>query len=684
MLGSFCLQVKQAVTMSQPKISFGAIKFSSSAGAAEKKNDTGSSSSSGSFGSFGSFGKKHKHNRGPIAIESEATEDEELKNVESTMGFSGFGKSAKHFDINEMVQTARKTAQERTASTSVDSSIKELSLAGPSKPSGSASLAKKEADKGDAGDDDDEDDDDLIGPPIPKPVQEETSSTKSSKKDEAGDDDLSDDEPEKPTDKIPQSHEVALTHGCKAVVAVGVDPSGARLASGSVDYEVRFWDFAGMDSSLQSFRTLTPCEGHPIKALQYSSTGDSLLVITGTAQAKVMDRDGFETAECVKGDQYISDMSRTKGHTAALNSGCWHPKVRNEFLTCAQDSTCRLWEIEKPKQHKAIMKPRSANGLKTVPTTCTYSRDGNLIACACQDGSIQMWDHRKAFVNTAKLLRDAHQKGTDTSCIAFSYLGQSIATRGCDNTLKLWDLRQFRKPLHVVENLFSRYDSTDCMFSPDDALVLTGESVMKGESNGRLLFYDAKTFEKSHEIDVTDSHVIRTVWHPKLNQIFVSCGNGIVKIYYDQNKSMRGAKLCVIKTRRKMKQMEAMVTQHILTPHALPLFRQDRAKTTRKVLEKARQDPVKSHRPDLPIKSGQGGRVASSGSTLSSYVIRNMGLSKRVEDDQDPREAILKYAKEAADNPYWISPAYSKTQPKTIFQKPENDDDEPSAKKPKV
>lgn len=50
-----------------------------------------------------------------------------------------------------------------------------------------------------------------------------------------------------------------------------------------------------------------------------------------------MDRDGFEVAECVKGDQYIADMSRTKGHNAPLNSGCWHPKVRNEFLTCAQD-----------------------------------------------------------------------------------------------------------------------------------------------------------------------------------------------------------------------------------------------------------------------------------------------------------------------------------------------------------
>jgi WD40 repeat protein len=60
--------------------------------------------------------------------------------------------------------------------------------------------------------------------------------------------------------KIPASHEVSMMHGSRAVLAVAVDPAGARLATGSVDYEVRFWDFAGMDSSCQSFRTLTPCE----------------------------------------------------------------------------------------------------------------------------------------------------------------------------------------------------------------------------------------------------------------------------------------------------------------------------------------------------------------------------------------------------------------------------------------
>lgn len=33
----------------------------------------------------------------------------------------------------------------------------------------------------------------------------------------------------------------------------------------------------------------------------------------------------------------------------------------------------------------------------------------------------------------------------------------------------------------------------------------------------------------------------------------------------------------------------------------------------------------------------------------------------------DARDALLKYAKEAEDDPQWVAPAYQKTQPKTIF-----------------
>lgn len=624
---------------------------------------------------FGTFGKKSLETNITKMNEIKPEDEEESQNLKQVMGITGFGKKAKSFDVQEMLENITKTINNSKVSNVNIKSIEKESKTIPAKE-----VIKDIDIINNESTNDNEEDDDFIGPPIPPELQNSINLEQSTKIKDQNDNESDEDEEQSDIeeelqlkDKIPCSHEVTMTHGTKAVIAIAADPSGARLASGSIDYDVCFWDFAGMDSSMRSFRTLQPCENHPIKCLQYSMTGDVILVISGSAQAKVLDRDGFEKCETVKGDQYITDMARTKGHTAGLNSGCWHPFTKEEYLTCSQDSTCRIWILYRPRAHKHLIKCRAQNGVKTIPTICAYSREGNVVACGCIDGSIQMWDHRKNFVNPSLIQRNAHAQGAEISSLSFSYLGQMLATRSCDDTLKLWDLRAFKTPIFEAKNLYSRYDTTDCMFNPDDSILITGESLSKNQSTGRILFYDTKTFDLINGINVTNSHVIKTLWHPKLNQIFVGCGNGIVKVYYDSKKSLRGAKLCVIKTHLKQKHIEVMSTQQIITPHALPLFRQDRPKSVRKQMEKDRLDPVKSRRPDLPITSGQGGRVASSGGTLSSYVIRNLGLSKRIEDDQDPREAILKYAKVAEENPYWIAPAYKKTQPQTIFQTDEQD-----------
>ncbi|XP_015514548.2 gastrulation defective protein 1 homolog [Neodiprion pinetum] len=637
-----------------------------------------STSSSSTVEGFGTFSKQISQNNFTDINEINPEDEEETRSLQEVMGMTSFGKKAKCFDVQEMLDNITKTVRSSKPVHSVPILSQQIHK------SDNASSAIDEKKKTDRTNIDIEPS--SVVPPNAKHQnpsicdQANNSDDDDDEDEDVNNSDDSEDRQNTSSNKIPCSHEVEMHHGLKAVIAIAADPSGARLASGSVDYDVCFWDFAGMDTSLKSFRTLQPCENHPIKCLQYSMTGDVILVVSGAAQAKVLDRDGFEKCETVKGDQYITDMARTKGHTAALNSGCWHPYTKEEYMTCSQDSTCRIWILYKPRAHKNLIKCRAQNGVKTIPTTCAYSRDGSVVACGCADGSIQMWDHRKNFVNTSLLLRGAHKPCSEISSLSFSYLGNLLASRGCDDTLKLWDLRSFKSPIFTANDLFSRYDTTDCMFSPDDSMVITGESLRKGQTSGRVLFFNTKTFDLVNQICVTNSHVIKTLWHPKLNQIFVSCGNGVVKTYYDPKKSLRGAKLCVVKSHHKQKHIEIMSTQQIITPHALPLFRQDRPKSVRKQMEKDRLDPVKSHRPDLPITSGQGGRVASSGGTLSSYVIRNLGLSKRIEDDQDPREAILKYAKDAAENPYWISPAYQKTQPNTIFQS-ENEDDGPSSSK---
>ena len=57
---------------------------------------------------------------------------------------------------------------------------------------------------------------------------------------------------------------------------------------------------------------------HVIRSLEYSSTGEHILVAAGNAQPKVLDRDGYEVLECPKGDQYIVDMKNTKVYVFSI------------------------------------------------------------------------------------------------------------------------------------------------------------------------------------------------------------------------------------------------------------------------------------------------------------------------------------------------------------------------------
>ena len=48
-----------------------------------------------------------------------------------------------------------------------------------------------------------------------------------------------------------------------------------------------------------------------------------MLVVAANAQAKIIDRDGFEVMECVKGDQYLVDQASTKVRQLVQKSPSW-------------------------------------------------------------------------------------------------------------------------------------------------------------------------------------------------------------------------------------------------------------------------------------------------------------------------------------------------------------------------
>ena len=459
------------------------------------------------------------------------------------------------------------------------------------------------------------------------------------------------------------------------MTALTLDPSGARLVSGSYDYDLKFWDFAGMNSALKPFKTVEPLEGHPIHHLEYSLSGDSLLVITSSRKPYIYSREGVQLSEFVNGDMYLRDMRHTKGHVAEITSGNWHPHDRDQFITGGADSTVRIWDVNNKWGHKTVLVVRGPSQ-RTKVTACTYSPDGKWIGAASTDGMLCLWGTNGPFNRPTASLA-GHVKQSETSGLVFSHDGNHLATRGGDDTVKLWDTRNFKTPLAQAVNIDNNHPETNIMYSPDGKYILSGQSCPP-DQEGSLIVLDSTTLSTVRTVPIGMSSVIRVLWNTKINQLVTSTHKGEIHVLYSPTASLRGAKLIVSRApkARHVDDDSSFTTalhEGYAGDQAARLEDGEGERLIRK-LKSQEKGNIKATRPEMPSSA-----VASDPD--KDHVRAQYGLSSM--RTEDPREALLRFAEKAEKDPIFTK-AYLKNQPKTLLEDRAGDDvEEPPSKRRK-
>lgn len=513
---------------------------------------------------------------------------------------------------------------------------------------------------------------------------------------------------------LPISSEAILDPHAKAVVALDLDHSGARLITGSTDYTLKIFDFNGMKSDCKPFKYIEPSEGYPVVALSWSPSGDAFLAVTASSKPKVYDREGREMGEMPRGDMYIRDMKNTKGHVSACTGGRWHPVDKNSGMTCSEDGTIRTWDL-RTVQQQTVIKPTLAKPGRVPVTCCSYNTvDGRMIAAGLSDGSLQLWDVRGKFGHSAAVgvvpqpkaqmvakqtwsyvsrtnhvLRTAHQPDNDITCVTFSQQdgGMTLISRSGDGTIKVFDIRSFKKPLAVRDSLPVGFGTTQCCFSPDESLVLTGVGSETKDQSGYLGIYKKDDLSLVQQVGVP-GNCVAVQWHPRINQILLGCGNrkeGTARVLYDTTLSTRGALLALGRRPRRESETDfiADVAPRIINPNALPMYREEVPGLSRRGGKRSAQVDLsvrtsKSFKPEVGLagsKKGAQGTLGTTGGTLlTQYIMKHQGELKNPADE-DVRASILRHAGKE-DEFSRFTAAYAKTQPTRMYAEVEEEEGE--------
>ena len=283
------------------------------------------------------------------------------------------------------------------------------------------------------------------------------------------------------------------------VTGLAFSADGGRLASGSSDQTVKFWDVsAGQETNTVASKI------NDVQALAFSRDGRWLAAENSSNAVTVWNA---ATGQEVR---TLSSNKASGVSTSWVYSIAFSPDSRS-LASGLDDRTVRLWDVATGQPIRDL-----TSGHRSV-IYVAFSPDGRWLASGGDSQTIKIWE--AASGQELGTLR-GHKK--DVYAAVFSPNGHYLASASADKTVKLWDVTTGRE-IHTLTGHGS--DVTSIAFSPDSRWLASGSW------DKTIRIWDVQTGQEVRTLTGYDHHIYTVAFDSHGRWLASGGEDGTIKLW---------------------------------------------------------------------------------------------------------------------------------------------------------